>query len=56
MLGIVSEASNERASYVLEEMPLSVAFSFEHYYYVKNGHKCKVVAYEQSLEDILRLN
>jgi hypothetical protein len=55
MLGIVSEVSNERASYVLEEMPLKVAFSFEHYYYLKNGYKCKVIAYEQGLEDILRL-
>jgi hypothetical protein len=53
MLGIVSEVSNERASYVLEEMPLKVAFSFEHYFYIKNGYKCRVLAYQQSLEDML---
>ena len=50
----MSEVSNERAKYVLEKMPLKVAFSFEHYYYAKNGYKCRVLAYEQSLEDLLK--
>lgn len=54
MLGIVSEVSNERASYIFNKMPLKVAFCFEHFYYAKNGYKCKVVAYEQSLEDLLK--
>lgn len=54
MLGVVSEVSKERAHYIFNKMPLKVAFCFEHFYYVKNGYKCRVVAYEQSLEDLLK--
>ena len=51
--GIVAEISNERATFILREMPLKMVFSFEHFYYMKNGYRCKVLSFEQSLEDLM---
>lgn len=54
MAGIVSGESNERATYIIEDMPLRVVYAYEHLYYLKNGYSCKVKSYEHSLEDLMR--
>lgn len=53
MAGLVHETSGERASYILRQMPLKMVFAFEHLYYLKNGYDCKVMSFEQSLEDLV---
>jgi hypothetical protein len=54
MLVIVSSVSNERASYIFKHMPLKMAFAYEHFYFIQNGYECKVLSFEQSLEDLMR--
>tara|TARA_R110002110_G_scaffold207671_1_gene419846 strand:+ start:975 stop:1145 length:171 start_codon:yes stop_codon:yes gene_type:complete len=53
MSGIVAEVANERASYVIHEMPLKLVFAYEHLYFLRNGYNCRVKSYEQSLEDLM---
>jgi len=53
MAGLVHVTSGERATYIIQEMPLKMVFAFEHLYYLQNGYDCKVMSFEQSLEDLL---
>jgi superoxide dismutase len=55
MIGVVAEVSNERASYIFSEMPLKLVYSYEHFYYVKNGNKCSLVTPEQAQETLEQL-
>lgn len=53
---MVADVTNERASVIFNEMPLKVVYSYEHFYYVKNGHKCSLSTPEeakQNLESLL---
>ncbi len=50
---MVSEVSGERASFIFRKMPLKVVFSFEHVYFLKHGYECRVMQYEQSLEELM---
>ena len=49
------KVSNERASYVFNYMPLKIACAYEHQYYAMEGYRCKVVALQESVEDLLRI-
>ena len=41
---------------MFNEMPLKLVFSYEHFYYVKNGYDCKALHLDnsESLDDILK--
>jgi hypothetical protein len=54
MGGIIAEVSNERATFVIHQMPLKIVYAFEHLYYLKNGYSCRVKSFEQSLEDLMK--
>jgi hypothetical protein len=53
MACIVSDVTQERATFIIREMPLKMVFGYEHFYYLKNGFDCKVLSFEQSLEDLM---
>jgi len=53
MLSIVSEVSNERASYIFKKMPLKAVYAYEHFYFLKNGYECTVLAHKDTVEDML---
>lgn len=47
--------SNERASFIFNEMPLKLVYSYEHFYYVKNGNKCSLTSPEEAQEYLEQL-
>jgi len=54
MTGIVAGISNERASYIISEMPLKLVYGYEHLYFLQNGYNCSVRSHEHSLEDLMK--
>lgn len=54
MTAIVSSVSGERAKYIFRKMPLKLVFAYEHFYFLREGYKCKVLRFEQSLEELMR--
>jgi hypothetical protein len=53
MISIVSEVSNERAKYIFKKMPLKVVYAYEHFFFLKNGYECTVLAHKDAVEELL---
>lgn len=51
---MAAAASGETSRHIFFEMPLKLVFAYEHAYLVMNGHVCKLPAFQESLEDLMK--
>tara|TARA_R100000963_G_C4637309_1_gene101215 strand:- start:462 stop:632 length:171 start_codon:yes stop_codon:yes gene_type:complete len=53
MCAVVHSVSGVWAKDIFYNMPLKIVFAYEHYYYLKEGVKCRVLSHEESLEELV---